>query len=43
MGVGIVPAVSGVTGYTPLLLSGEIGANVGSTSGAGQVYVYKQN
>jgi len=42
-GVGILPAVSGVTGYTPLLLSGEIGANVGSTSGAGQVYIYKQN
>ena len=48
-GVGVVPAVSGninlnlISGYTPLILVGETGRLVGSTSGAGQVYVYKKN
>jgi hypothetical protein len=40
-GVAIVPADA--TGSAPLLVVGENGATVGSTSGAGQVYVYKMN
>jgi hypothetical protein len=35
-GVGIVP------GY-PFILIGEKGRDVGTTAGAGQVYVYKKN
>ncbi len=42
-GVGIVPFVSGVIDYTPLLIVGESGRQVGSTTNAGQVCVYKMN
>lgn len=41
-GVAVLPAVAGVSGFTPLLLVGENGADVGGVVSAGQVYVYKQ-
>ena len=41
-GVAAVPAVPAVTGFTPLLVVGENGRDLGGVTGAGQVYVYKQ-
>jgi FG-GAP repeat len=41
-GVAAVPALPSMTGFTPLLLVGEDGTDLGSVTGAGQVWVYKQ-